>query len=138
MKAIALIFIATLFGCKCSKTSTTKENVTTETVNKAVPDKPKTDSLAELPICIKAMIEKMKTEPVTNPPGKVYSYAYNNNTVYYVPAICCDFFSDLYDDSCKIIAHPDGGFTGRGDGKIKDFAEVKKNEKLIWQDKRKQ
>jgi hypothetical protein len=137
MKAIVFIFIATIFGCKCSKTASVKENVSTETVNKAVPNKPEIDSLSSTPLCIKTMIEKMKVEPVTNPPGKVYSYTYNNKTVYYVPAICCDFFSDLYNDSCIIIAHPDGGFTGRGDGKIKDFAEARKNEKLIWEDKRK-
>jgi hypothetical protein len=138
MKTIAFILIATMFGCKCSKTSTTKENGATENVNKAVASKTVTDSLASLPVCIKAMIEKMKAEPITNPPNKIYSYTFKNKTVYYVPGVCCDNFSDLYDDSCKIIAHPDGGFTGRGDGKIKDFGELRKNEKLIWEDKRKQ
>jgi hypothetical protein len=80
----------------------------------------------------------MKAEPVTNPPSKIYSYIFNSKTVYYVPAVCCDNFSDLYDDSCKIIAHPDGGFTGKGDRKLPTFHEEKKNEKLIWEDKRKQ
>ncbi len=137
MKAIAFIFIATIFGCKCSKTATAKDNIVTESATKVVNIKNQSDSLMAVPGCIKDMIKKMETEAVTNPPGKVYSYTYNNKTVYYVPAICCDFFSDLYDDSCKIIAHPDGGFTGRGDGKIKDFVEARKNEKLIWEDKRK-
>jgi hypothetical protein len=137
MKAIAFILIVTMFSCKCSKTSSTKENVSTETVNKAVPNKPEADSLAALPLCIKTMIEKMKVEPVTNPPSKMYSYSFNNKTVYYVPGVCCDNFSDLYDDSCKIIAHPDGGFTGKGDRKLPTFHDEKKNEKLIWEDKRK-
>jgi hypothetical protein len=114
-----------------------KRNISTETVNKAVPNKPEADSLAPLPICIKAIIEKMKTEPVTNPPSKIYSYIFNNKTVYYVPGVCCDNFSDLYDDSCKIIAHPDGGFTGKGDRKLPTFHDEKKNEKLVWEDKRK-
>jgi hypothetical protein len=138
MKTIAFIFIATLFGCKCSKTSTTKENAIKENVNKAVVSKTETDSLTSLPVCIKAMIEKMKTEPVTNPPSKLYSYTFKNKTVYYYPGVCCDNFSDLYDDSCKIIAHPDGGFTGKGDRKLPTFHDEKTNEKLIWQDKRKQ
>jgi hypothetical protein len=138
MKTIAFIFIATIFGCKCSKTSTIKENNITENVNKAVASKTETDSLAMLPVCIKAMIEKMKAELVTNPPSKIYSYTFNNKTVYYVPGVCCDNFSDLYDDSCKIIAHPDGGFTGKGDRKLPTFHDEKKNEKLIWEDKRKQ
>jgi hypothetical protein len=138
MKAIAFIFMATMFGCKCSKTSTAKENISSETVNKAVPNKPTADSLAALPLCIKTMIEKMKVEPVTSPPNKIYRYTFNNKTVYYVPGVCCDNFSDLYDDSCKIIAHPDGGYTGKGDRKLPTFDDEKKNEKLIWEDKRKQ
>jgi hypothetical protein len=137
MKAIAFIFLATMFGCKCSKTSSTKENISAEIVNKAVSNKPETDSLTLQPLCIKTMIEKMKAEPVTNPPSKIYSYTFNNKTVYYLPGVCCDNFSDLYDDSCKIIAHPDGGFTGKGDRKLPTFHAEKKNEKLIWEDKRK-
>lgn len=137
MKTIAFIFIATMFGCKCSKTSITKENALTETVNKALPNKTESDSLATLPLCVKAMIEKMKASPVTNPPSKLYSYTFNNKTVYYYPGECCDNFSDLYDDSCKLIAHPDGGFTGQGDRKLPTFNDEKKNEKLIWEDKRK-
>ena len=137
MKIIIFIFLATVVGCKCSKTSATKENIFTEAVNKAVTDKPSTDSLSAIPTCIKAMIEKMKVERVTNPPSKIYSYTFNNKTVYYVPPICCDNFSDLYDDSCKIIAHPDGGFTGAGDRKLPTFNDEKKNERLIWADKRK-
>ncbi|MBK7884687.1 MAG: hypothetical protein IPJ81_13565 [Chitinophagaceae bacterium] len=81
----------------------------------------------------------MKTfsaEEKTNPPRSIYQYTYNNATVYYVPAKCCDFFSDLYDSKCNIIAHPDGGFTGRGDGTAKDFFEKRTNEKLIWRDER--
>jgi hypothetical protein len=138
MKAIAFIFIVTMFGCKCSKTSSVKENISTETVNKVVPNKPETDSLASLPLCIKTMIAKMKEEPVKNPPSKIYSYSFNNKTVYYVPGECCDNFSDLYDDSCRIIGHPDGGFTGKGDRKLPTFHDDKKNEKIVWEDKRKQ
>ena len=51
--------------------------------------------------------------------------------------ICCDFYSDLYDNKCNLIAHPDGGFTGKGDGKIKDFRKEATNEKLVWEDSRK-
>ena len=34
------------------------------------------------------------------------------------------------------MGHPDGGFTGKGDGKIKDF-ETATDEKLLWADSRK-
>ena len=93
-----------------------------------------TDS--SIPVCMKMLINKFKAEEKQNPPRCVYRYQYNGKTVYYVPAICCDFFSDLYDENCTIIAHPDGGFTGRGDGKAADFTTVKTAEKLIWKDNR--
>jgi hypothetical protein len=72
-----------------------------------------------------------------NPPRKIYSYLYNGKTVYYVPPICCDFYSDVYDSACNIIGHPDGGFTGKGDMQMTDFNKTKTNEKLIWEDVRK-
>lgn len=103
----------------------------------ATADKPAADSLGtNISVCIKDLITKFKSEEKTNPPRSVWQYSYNGKTVYYVPAICCDFFSDLYDDHCNLIAHPDGGFTGRGDGQARDFAEARSNEKLIWKDKR--
>ncbi|MEP6677090.1 MAG: hypothetical protein ABJA78_18145 [Ferruginibacter sp.] len=89
-----------------------------------------------VPTAIQQLIKKFKSEEMTNPPRSVYSYLYDGKTVYYVPAPCCDFFSDLYDSKGKIIGHPDGGFTGRGDGSAPDFSGKRKNEKLIWKDSR--
>ena len=43
-------------------------------------------------------------------------------------------FGDLYDDTCNLICHPDGGFSGIGDGSCPDI-EIKK-ETLVWQDDR--
>ena len=123
------------FCCKCSKTDAAKNNTSTELVNKVAADSIAADSLVQPPTCVKALIGKRKAEPVTNPPGKLYSYTYASKKVYYVPPVCCDNFSDLYNDSCKIITHPDGGFTGRGVRKIKNFEEKNTNEKLLWQDK---
>jgi len=91
---------------------------------------------AGLPECIKALIDRFKKEEKQNPPRSVYSYTYNGKTVYYVPPICCDFFSDLYDSNCKLLGYPDGGFTGRGDGSITDFMTRRTREKLIWKDER--
>jgi hypothetical protein len=133
MKTILLAFLISTFGCKCSKTNTAKNNITPGVVVAAQIK----DTIAPLPLCINKLIEKMKAEPLANPPMKIYSYTFQNKTVYYVQGPCCDNFSDLYNDSCKIIAHPDGGFTGRGDGTMPTFHDDKKNEKLVWEDKRK-
>ncbi len=88
------------------------------------------------PACIREMIAKFTKEEVTNPPRKIYQYDYKGQIVFYVPALCCDFFSDLYDMDCKLIGHPDGGFSGRGDGSFPDFIKVRKHERLVWEDGR--
>lgn len=90
-----------------------------------------------LPGCINKMIDQFRQDAVQNPPRKIYSFTYKGNTVYYVTPPCCDFFSDLYDKDCKLIAHPDGGITGKGDGRLKDFSDLRTNEKLVWEDTRK-
>lgn len=101
----------------------------------ASPSKMETDG-SRLPACLQKLVKGFMEEDVQNPPRKIYSYTYNGNLVYYVTPPCCDFFSDLYDAQCKIIAHPDGGITGRGDGRAKDFIETRSQEKLVWEDVR--
>ncbi len=126
MKILLLSFMLSVFGCQSSKKATIED---APEGSKVVVD--------SLPVCVKVLIEKMKSEPVTNPPSKVYSYRYHGKKVFYVPAICCDMFSDLYNDSCRIMGHPDGGFTGRGDGNFRDFDTARSQQKLLWEDTRK-
>ncbi len=134
MKIIFVLSFLVSMACNTSKESTTKKELISYADSSIMLKQ--NDSSANLPACIKALIEKMKTSAVTNPPSKLYSYTFEGKTVFYVPAVCCDQFSNLYNDSCKIIAHPDGGFTGRGDKKLPTFNTTKTNEKLIWEDKR--
>lgn len=91
----------------------------------------------EVPNCIQDKITEIKAQAVWNPPAKVYSYQYNDETVYYIPPRCCDIPSTLYDENCDIICSPDGGITGKGDGKCPDFFTNRSDEKLIWEDQRK-
>ncbi|MEJ5963330.1 DUF6970 domain-containing protein [Pedobacter immunditicola] len=91
---------------------------------------------SDIPACIYEQIKKIQAEEVRNPPGSIWQYEYNGKTVYYVPAYCCDIESKLFDKNCNIICSPDGGFTGKGDGKCPDFFTNRKNEKLIWKDER--
>ena len=131
MKYLFLLSIMATMSCKCSKTNSVAAVEKISLINDS--DK----NIVSIPLCIKELIKKLESEPVTNPASKIYSYSFEGKTVYYVPPVCCDNFSDLYNDSCKIIAHPDGGFTGKGDRKKPTFQEDKKAEKLIWEDKRK-
>jgi hypothetical protein len=89
-----------------------------------------------IPSCIQNKIEEIKKEYVRSPPAKIYRYTYHDKKVYFIPQHCCDFFSDLYDEDCNLICHPDGGFFGHGDDKCTDFFDARTDEELIWEDER--
>jgi hypothetical protein len=79
-----------------------------------------------------------KIELKTDKYGKiisVYSYQYNQNTVYLVnyEVKCCDnFTSQLFDSQGNSLCFPYGGITGQGDKKCESFDLNKTNEKLYW------
>ncbi len=128
MKYIIFAIVVIAGGC-CSSKKAGDNNGGNITANSQ-------DSSAKLPACINKMIADFTKAEVENPPRKIYSYNYQGKTVYYVTPPCCDFYSDLYDDNCNLIGHPDGGITGKGDGKMTDFHSTKSAEKLLWEDKR--
>ena len=82
------------------------------------------------------LIEVFENQPVANPPLSIWRYVYEGQIVYYVPPRCCDIESTLYDSEGNVLCHPDGGFTGGGDGRCGDFFEKRTDAKLIWQDVR--
>ena len=127
MRILLMLAIMAFANCKNSKTAAVQPSAAPEG-SKVVSD--------SLPVCVTALIEKFKSEDVTNPPMKIYRYVYKGKQVYYVPGPCCDNFSNLYNDSCRIMGHPDGGFTGRGDGQFPDFRKEISEEKLLWEDPR--
>lgn len=85
-----------------------------------------------VPGCIKNKIDSFKLKEPHERPQSVVEYTYKGKKVYYVVMPCCDFYNEVYDANCKYLGAPDGGFTGKGDGKIPDFVAEAKNEKLIW------
>lgn len=88
------------------------------------------------PNCIIQKINGFKNEPKGNPPQSVIQYFYKGQKVFYIPAQCCDQYSDLLDDNCNLLGHPDGGFAGKGDGTLVNFFEEATNAKTIWKDDR--
>ena len=111
---ITLISTLLLFAQQCGK----------EDVSNGTPD------------CVQKKIEEIMSQEVWNPPAKVYSYFYEGRRVYFVPQHCCDFPSQLLDENCNEMCRPDGGFSGRGDGRCADFFDTRKSELLIWADPR--
>ena len=96
----------------------------------------KVDVPEDTPRAIKKIIREMQEESVSNPPSSVWEYTFEGRKVYYVPPKCCDIPSTLYDSKGEQLCHPDGGFSGAGDGDCPGFFSGRSNERLIWKDKR--
>ncbi|MDQ2769324.1 MAG: hypothetical protein M3Y54_02340 [Bacteroidota bacterium] len=96
---------------------------------------PESDTTAR-PQWLKQRIAAVLAERKRNPITRILRYEYEGHIVYYISAPCCDQYSQVFDTRGKLICQPDGGITGRGDGKCPDFDKHKANEKLVWQDPR--
>jgi len=137
---IRFILIPLSILLSCESTKTNQSSAKTDTIIVAEPgDLNQRDSVIALneintavPTCIKNKIDSFKLKEVHERPQRVLEYVYKGKKVYYVVLPCCDFFNEVYDDKCNYLGAPDGGFTGRGDGKIPDFFEEAKSEKLVW------
>jgi hypothetical protein len=86
--------------------------------------------------CIDSLKEQIQNLPPQTPPATIWQYTYNGSVVYLVPAPCCDRFNPLYNVDCEIICHPDGGITGKGDGKCNYFHSSATDKELLWKDTR--
>jgi len=115
------IISASECGSKKDKTVPAEENVVKDETTAAK------DSV---PVCVRKIIDDTKGK--LGGPVKIDEYLYKKHTVYLLTAPCCDQFNVLYDDSCKLLCAPSGGFTGKGDNKCKDFADSSKFVKEIW------
>lgn len=87
---------------------------------------------------LSSLVQELEQERSANPPAKIYRYTYKGQEVYYLTGRCCDVPGKLFDAAGKVLCEPDGGFTGRGDGRCPDFVEQRQNETLVWEDKREQ
>lgn len=133
MKALLQIplLMITMGFASCDKTSDAPmpaDQTKTSNRDNTIPD--------GVPACIRDEIRRMQSEPVANPPASVWQYEYEGALVYYIPPQCCDEPSKLLDENCNHICSPDGGLTGKGDGKCPSFFDTRTNEKLIWKDER--
>jgi hypothetical protein len=67
-----------------------------------------------------------------NRPGSIDRYSYQGAVVFYTPPKYADQYSTLYDRCGTILCHPDGGFTGRGDGQCPGFSDSATGRTHIW------
>ncbi|MGI4740989.1 MAG: DUF6970 domain-containing protein [Janthinobacterium lividum] len=93
------------------------------------------DSTAR-PLWLRQRIDGILATRKRNPIIRILRYQFEGETVYYESAPCCDQQSTLYDTKGAVLCHPEGGLTGRGDGRCGNFDKRKTNEQLVWQDPR--
>lgn len=108
----------------CTSLSACKNNGATEAVANSNPE------------WLDALIAKQLAEKPANPSAKIYGYTYLGQQVYYLTSRCCDIPGRVYNSEGEVICEPDGGITGKGDGRCTDFFDARQNEVLIWEDKR--
>ena len=92
------------------------------------------DTSPASPTWVTALVRQLESEPVANPPAYVARYDYKGQDVYFVPQRCCDMMSVVYSSDAAIVCHPDGGITGKGDGRCADFFIERRNERIVWRD----
>lgn len=85
-----------------------------------------------VPEWLAAEIKNFEDSASANPPELVASYTYQGRLVYYVSPRCCDQYSVVYDSTGAELCAPDGGITGRGDGRCPEFIARRTNEKILW------
>ena len=90
----------------------------------------------QIPDWLFKQIENFEKDKPANPPVKIYSYHYNGEIVYYITGRCCDIPSSLFSVEGQQLCQPDGGYTGKGDGKCADFFDNRTEENLVWEDSR--
>ncbi len=96
----------------------------------------KDEKKPEHPEWIQKKIKAYLAKGVANPPGEIVSYKYQDKTVYFTPVPNPGGMSSLFDEEGELLGHPNGGFTGRGDGNFADFPRAATERTVIWKDPR--
>src|SRR5690606_4334409 len=86
-----------------------------------------------IPSCLAARIRVMRDDVNQGSPVSITRYQYQGQTVFYMRSPCCDKFNIVFDSTCTILGYPDGGFTGRGDGKMPGFYDEATEAKQVWE-----
>jgi hypothetical protein len=92
--------------------------------------------ISKEPEWVRDLVARLQSEPLANPPASLIRFDHAGKTYYYLPPRCCDIPSTLFDSEGKVMCAPDGGITGRGDGRCPDFVRELKNGVKIWEDQR--
>jgi hypothetical protein len=75
------------------------------------------------------LVATISTRASAGTKSKAQKYLYKGETVYFTPAQYPDGYGELKDAKGKYLCAPDGGKSGKGDGKCSDFFELRKEAK---------
>lgn len=81
---------------------------------------------------LKNIVTDLEKAPADNKDAEISQHTYYNRTVFFIRGRCCDIPSALYDCEGNKICEPDGGITGKGDGRCEDFFEKREGNTLLW------
>ncbi len=132
MKKLLFLIVVVVACSSFQKKKTTQPVHATVQKKKVKKTTPVVTVKQTLPAAIQKRIDGYKKMEKFEQPKSVVEYEYKGQKVYYVNMPCCDFFNELYDSTGKLMGHPDGGITGKGDGKVPDFAKEKTKERVVW------
>lgn len=93
----------------------------------------KKQGISGMPPCLVTKIEATTNDAAANQPQSVTQYSYKGTAVFYISAGCCDKFNEVYNSDCDYLGAPDGGITGKGDGKLPGFFADATNKKVVWE-----
>ena len=85
---------------------------------------------------VRVIAKKLRAGPPQSPPQTIKRYVIGGKAFYYVAAPCCDQFNDLYDARGQRVCSPNGGITGRGDGRCPDIHVDPREGEIVWRDTR--
>lgn len=77
-------------------------------------------------------VKALEQDKERNENVEIYRYDYRNRTVFWITGYGADRPSELYECDGEKVCEPDGGLTGRGDGKCPDFFQRREHETVVW------
>jgi hypothetical protein len=134
-----IVVVASGLGCAGGEptNATAPQRAPAQTPASKAPLKPDADrATAAVPIRLQTLIADTLAAAPTNPPTQIISYRYRGQSVYYRPPYCCDVQGVVFDADGAVMCHPDGGFTGKGDGRCADFVQARSDCAVVWRDPR--
>ena len=85
---------------------------------------------------VRSIAKRLLAQPPQREARTIKRYLIDGKVHYYVSAPCCDQYNDLFDAKGRKLCSPDGGITGRGDGRCPAIRIDRREGEIVWKDPR--